>query len=78
MKRVKCCSYIPILPTFNKELTVHCRSCKRTKSEKTARTDFAYDNSLAVSEEIRNNGTAVSNYGTVLPSKDNEPISTQM
>ena len=78
MKRVKCCSYIPILPTFNKELAVHCGSCKRTKSVKTARSDFTYDNSLAVSEEIRNNGTSVSNYGTVLPSKENEPVSTQM
>ena len=28
-RRVKCCTYIPVSPVFNKEITTNCSSCSR-------------------------------------------------
>ena len=29
-RRVKCCTYIPVSPVFNKEITTNCSSCCRS------------------------------------------------
>ena len=48
MRRVKCLSYVPILPTFDKEL--HCSSCRRHNKDN-KKSKFVYENDLALVEE---------------------------
>ena len=48
MRRVKCLSYVPILPTFDKE--IHCGSCTR-KRNINQKSKFVYENDLAIVEE---------------------------
>lgn len=76
MRRVKCCSYVPILPTFDKEIKVNCNCCKRTElNEKTSHSNFAYDNDIVVSEE---NSQDTSRNGKVPNGKEVGDSSTRM
>ena len=51
MRRVKCLSYVPILPTFDKE--IHCGCCSR-EHEDDQKSKYAYENDLAIVEESNN------------------------
>ena len=75
MKRVKCFSYIPMLPTFNKEL-LKCSCCKRdADNTKKPKLEFVYENNMAYSEET-NGSTAAFGQSEVLSGKDNKSISS--
>ncbi|XP_053406670.1 solute carrier family 23 member 2-like [Mercenaria mercenaria] len=48
-RRVKCCSYIPVSPAFNKEITANCSCCCSNKNQKSLM-KTGYDNQAATED----------------------------
>lgn len=61
LRRFNWCSYIPVSPTFDKEIPVPscdcCKRCKReTKAEQKNGTKYVYDNDIGLNSiEVREN-----------------------
>ena len=48
-RRVKCCTYIPVSPVFNKEITANCSCCRSNKNQNST-TKTGYENQAATDD----------------------------
>ena len=48
-RRVKCCTYIPVSPVFNKEITGSCSCCRSNKNQNST-TKTGYENQAATDD----------------------------